>query len=781
MTVKDHPISRDDVRNIAYKYEQNLGLIAGYKGVDLARRLQACSDLVLDETVTQLRTINLGHGELLERIRQTYAEVFTLLDNDAAEARKANLELEEQTRHAEEEKTRTITGAKIKIAETEQECARKVKEAEKLLEDKSNEYDDSMKRFLEQKSQLERHVKALHRVFLDFQKDAVYLTLEELKQEVARANQKTDEKNEEIRVLENALNQWKEQYQEMDMDQKSLDQKLKELRQELQDAQETNVKLLHQLDFLKMKIADGDVDDPEVLSQLGSGSLDKGGTARKGGKNARNSPGLLSGSIWLAVYQRLSAMGANLSHFIERMTGKTSAWEDEIADRDEQALLGNDGEAIAWTIARKVDQVNNIVEAATQMSGAVGQRKQDASITDTGRFLRYFSCGIAGEAPAEIRGRINVYTEIRRIWQAKYLSDKWNSRSSRPLLRFPEFVVCYYFKDDANISTSLHHCKKLWKSIKGMKAPEVQLFRRFLKEKYTLDELSFFLEMRHGLVGLPCIRTDEPGLLSVPLNSCRELMARVLGAFSPVASLVGDEAQKLADQNGNINYAVFLGLFIKFYAGEREKRKTAVKLIYNSRKLASGSDDPMVLEVFVTMVQSLGYRGPLESMLELFRHSRLLSGGEITLTGIWQAMDELGVHFSSIDIPLETDYSFERSEDSRNMLLAHWAKFGQWFEGLRRPNPFFEDWVRSKLALHVRRVEQSFQLSLPGATLYAEYRRLLDEFQFFLNLMARGAQMSMTLEESQQQLEVMEGLNSVLLTFVLKAAVNRRAQVPRLP
>ena len=52
----------------------------------------------------------------------------------------------------------------------------------KEMEEKKEEYDNSMKRFLEQKAQLEEHVKALHRVFLDFQSDSVYITLEELKQ-----------------------------------------------------------------------------------------------------------------------------------------------------------------------------------------------------------------------------------------------------------------------------------------------------------------------------------------------------------------------------------------------------------------------------------------------------------------------------------------------------------------------------------------------------------------------------------------------------------------------
>jgi hypothetical protein len=45
-------------------------------------------------------------------------------------------------------------------------------------------------------------------------------------------------------------------------------------------------------------------------------------------------------------------------------------------------------------------------------------------------------------------------------------------------------------------------------------------------------------------------------------------MTRTLGAFSPIASIVGDEAERLLDQGKMINYATFLDLFMKFYSAE---------------------------------------------------------------------------------------------------------------------------------------------------------------------------------------------------------------------
>jgi hypothetical protein len=141
---------------------------------------------------------------------------------------------------------------------------------------------------------------------------------------------------------------------------------------------------------------------------------------------------------------------------------------------------------------------------------------------------------------------------------------------------------------------------------------------------------------------------------------------------------------------------------------------------------------------------------------------------------MFQTMDDLNIHFSSLDVPLENDLSFDRSEAARQMIVSHWAKFGQWFEGLRRSETISDSWVKGMLVLQVRKVEQSFQLNLPASTLFAEYKSLLDLFQFFLGLLARGSPVPMPLEGSNSILESLEVLNEMLLNFVVHSGSQQK-------
>lgn len=783
---KDIPITRDDVKQLALKYDTNVGIVAGYKGVELAQRLQAINDLLLDEIVNQLRVINLGQAELLERCRQTYAQIFTILDDDAASSRRMIVELRDRTTKAEEDKARAIEDANTRIAAAESECKRRVDEANTQLENKMIEYDESMKRYLEQKAQLEDHVKALHQVFLDFQSDAVYLTLEDLKNKLSQAELKIEQKVEEVNMLQTAIFKWKRQHQEMEESNKGLEDVIAKLREQLKDSQNKNSQLERQIEMLKLEMEDGisesnsDDDDDSIVqsSPLASAVMGPGmsllapGSSKKK-RMYRRRAGTGTGdhivlSPWIHIHQKLGDIGSVVSQFLETVTNKPVMWNDQSSDKNEALLLAGDINKTQQLLVQKVDQVAQITDCLKQVEGKLVS-KQDNQTTgeEGGRFVGYFSHGITAPSEPEGKEKFFIFTEIRRILQAKYLADKWNHRANRPLTRMPEFVIMYYYKDDNKIGTALHMAKRLWKACKGSKSTEVKMFRKFLKEKYTLDELTFFLEMRHGLLGLPVVKDREESLIKIPYSSCKALMDRILGAFSPIASLIGDEAEKLLDKSKNIDYALFLQVFLNFYAKEREKRRTAVRLMVTSRKNAGGGNNPIVFEVFAAILQSLGFKGSIEQMLEFYRCARGFSGGDITLNGVLEAMDDLNIHFYSIDIPMEDDLSFEKTEVSRQMVLTHWAKFGQWFEGLRRSTATMDTWVRSQLILQVRKVDQAFQLALPASTLYAEFRSLLDIFQFFLGLLSRGSQVPMKCEQSEKQLELIEQLNDQLLQFVL--------------
>ena len=199
---RDAPPKEEDVRGLMANYKKDLALVAGYKGVDLATQKQAVNDLMIEELINQLRVINLGQAELLEMSRKCSAEVFSLLFDDAAKSRKEIIRLKEETQKAIIDKNNAINQCNIRIQEAEDEANNKVEEMKNELTKKMEEYDNDMKSFLDQKQKLEDHVKALHHVFLDFQSDAVYLKLEEVKQSAAKVQAKIAENQQDISRLQ---------------------------------------------------------------------------------------------------------------------------------------------------------------------------------------------------------------------------------------------------------------------------------------------------------------------------------------------------------------------------------------------------------------------------------------------------------------------------------------------------------------------------------------------------------------------------------------------------
>lgn len=803
IVTRDKSPTRDDVRILDYKFEKNIEMVSGYKGVELAQRLQAVNDMLLDELVSQFRVLNLGQGKLLEKSRNVYAQIFQILDDDSQKSAKRIIELKEIAVKAEEDRNKAQEEANNRIAKAEAECQSKINEAQEKLEAKMNEFDENMKEFLEQKTQLENHVKALHHVFLDFQSDAVYLTLEELKNQLNTANSRAEKKEELNLQLQEAINKWKAQYQEISDSKKQAEEACTELRQQLQAAQDKNEQLQRQIVFLKADLeacqesdSDSESDSQpnekeKTLSELKSYSSpmvnqqpdaiqnstpnksEKFTTPVRQSKPRRNksSHSFRFGNTtpFISVHQKLCKVSSILSQFIENSTGDSMLSSDKKSDEDEMQLLQGDFTKTERIIEEKVDKVMMVAECLNQIEGQDNGYAGNARIKEP-RFLQFFSRGISTPFPAHLIEEKNVFCTIRKIMQAKYLQDKWNQRSNRPLMRLPEFIVSFFYKDDKRIGTSLHLCKKLWESIQNSESIEIRLFYDFLVEKLTLDELTFFLEMRHGLVGLPLVQSSDPPNILVPYKKCTELMDRVLGAFSPISSLIADDAQKFVDK-GKIDYAVFLDLFIKFYSSEREKRREAVKLMLQSKRYSTDGETPIVLEIFISIIQSLGFQGSFEQVMEFYRESRVISGkgGDVSLDGFMRAMDEMNIHFYSIDVPFDNDMSFETSEASRQMIRSHWTKFSQWFEGLRRSTTTLDSWVRSQLIIQVRHADQTFQMNYPPSTLYGEMRNLLDLLQFALGLIARGSNVPMKLDLSEKQLVLLEDLNDLLLKFIVNA------------
>ena len=335
-----------------------------------------------------------------------------------------------------------------------------------------------------------------------------------------------------------------------------------------------------------------------------------------------------------------------------------------------------------------------------------------------------------------------------------------------PPLRFPEFVVSYFCKDNENMFTALQRCGRLWHFVRYHKIPEIKLFRKFLLEKFTVDELSFFLELRMNLIGLPPVVDDEEPVLTVSFAKFKEAVKKVLGSFSPVSTTIIKQAEKLLlNGNENIDYAEFCLILISFYESERRKRRNAIRLMFQSKRF-NGSDGHIDFENFHAMVQSLGFRGSIEDIFELFRESTLIGSGDLTIDSMLTAMDNLSFHFYTIEFPARLNSKNDLVALTKKDLLFHWQQFSVWFEGFKTQRENFDTWATSRLVAKINDVDKLFKANAPVPNLFSEYRSLLDMFQFLLDVMAKGKTFKMGIHMAERELTILENLVDLLVTFV---------------
>lgn len=781
---RDQPPTRDYVQGLLTNYTKNLDLVDGYQGVDLASQMQSVNDLMLEELINELRVANLGQAKLLELFRQSTAKVFNLLYEDAALSRKENIRLKTETQLAIDDKNTAIAQCNLRIQNSEEEAARKIAEKERKLQTKMAEYDNDMKNFLEQKQKLEDHVKALHHVFLDFQQDAVYLKLEELKQEVQKNQQKLTEKDEDIVRLQMAIQKWKTIHAEQQKKQSDLEDANQILREQLQGEQLSLMQLQRQYDNLKADydaLVNGVPEDltksQELLkeiNELTAGqekednhvSLASLSPTRRRIMTA-SSPNF-DGTQFIQVYHKLAKVEIQISKFIENASGQPPQFSKTSDDANEMKLVsGNPDVALS--------AVTNKAEDLSELSSILNEVKVGGYMAGrTCRFAQFFSSGIAGKPAMKTENQVNLYHVIRRLFNAKYLADKWNLRGNKSVTPFPEFVLSYFYHEEGRMSFALHECKKFWEKLvkeeQDQKCPpEIKLFMRFLREELTVDELTFFLHIRYRLLGLQKLKDEEPEYVKIPFGLCVELLDTILGTLSPIKEGVAKQAERLSEK-GIIDYADFMTVFVEFYRNQRMQRREAIKIMITSKKFSNDIETVITLELFISMMQALGFQGSIEELLELYKFSFLFGNGEISVEGVLRAMDHLSVHFYCIDIPVEVDRSMESSELARQMVQEHWLKFGQWFDGLRKSNQI-DSWAKSLLTSRVRKVEQAFQQNLAAPTIFHALRDLYDNMQYILAIIIRGVPKPLDKDTAEKHLKLLESLS----TFLMDVAVEAKA------
>ena len=335
------------------------------------------------------------------------------------------------------------------------------------------------------------------------------------------------------------------------------------------------------------------------------------------------------------------------------------------------------------------------------------------------------------------------------------------------LLRFPEFVISYFCKDGENMFTALSRSARIWRAVQDTDIPELKMFRDFLKEKLTVDELSFFLEARNSLLGQKNPTEDDPQITNVQFKKCTEFMSNILGAFSPILTTVTQEAQKFC-VNGYIDYAQFLLILTSFYQNERIKRRKAIRLMIESKSIGKEDESTIDFETFVGMVQSLGFKNSMNDIFSLYREATLQGNGTLSLDSILAGMDSLSFHFYTIEVPLSSTKKLDLTQLSRKQLLQHWIRFGSWFTAFKQPMPEFDSWLKSQLISHVRKVDQAFKANSQAPVLYTEYRELLDFFQFALDVLARSQNVPMPPQKSERHLSLLENIIDLLVTFIVR-------------
>ena len=771
-STSDHYASRSEVIDILNKYDTQIQSITGSNDVEIANQLQCFTDLLLDQLSSQLRSECVERSMIVERARESYASVFTILQDDGERAKKRIKELENQNTSIEENLTKVIDTSTERVNEARENCARQIAEMKAEMDAKIEESEASTKQYKTEKENLEKHVNALHSVFLEFQSDSVHMKLEDLKQKHEQLERKIKNKDTEISKLKSHINKLQKQLQDEENKKNLTEQANNELRKKMQIAITNSNRLQRKLELQNMDGTNDKEEEEEKHQEVPDlpskdPLVDNQFVPHQFGRKKRSTNSPIDPSPFIHLFHKLEKVCDRLVDISQRLKVSQEINLDEGDIEHTEILLSGIPTLMVRELEKKVDESLRILETIETIDFKnLGSNENGTFKQNEPRFLQFIRLHNIDNNQSDLKTSMNIFTAIRQIFQAKYLSDKWHQRMGKKPIRFPEFIVSYYSKEDDNLFTSLQRSARLWRIVQKSKSLECKLFTKFLIENYTVDELTFFLEIRYALLGLPSIDEDAPPLINIPFVRCKNLLQKVLGAFSTALQTITWELEKLVSGD-YIDYAAFSTVLLKFYKGERRKKRSAISYMFQSNQFSRGSIS-LDLESFTSMIQSLGVQSSIEEIFEIYRESILMGNGEITIDSLLKAMDNLSIHFYSIDTPLFTSIKSLSTELTRQQLLTHWIRFNSWFDGFRRPLTNFDSWLRIKLVNQVRIVDQIFKNNNPIQTLYTEYRNLLDFFQFSLEVLARGQKEPLPSNKSERHLQLLENLIDLLITFLLE-------------
>lgn len=738
-TSKDHYASREEILDVSKKYDKQIRTITASNDVERALALQSATDLLLDEISTQLRAECREQCDLLEKARSMYASIFIILQQDGEKCRDDIADLEKQKLNLEENLTKVIDNATERVKETQIECQRRIEENRLEIEQKKEEYDSSMKRFLEQKMKLEEHVRALHRVFLDFQNDSVYITLEDLKSKLNKTEKKVSDKEAEIQTLKTEISKIKRENSEKIS---TLTKANEELRGQLNKVivEQRRRKLEFHLNHLEEE----------------EGNEDK---SKKKREHSDATP-------YLRASQKMNRVHDKIIDFLERTKNTHGEMKDNNSEEIDKLLLSGDPTLMIRAVDLKANECAAIADCLDNVI-IDNDNKKANHVLNIPRFLQYIAPHNINPAITREKPNFCVEALIRQIFQAKWLSEKSAKRKGieQSKLRFPEFVISYFSQEGQTLFLALNAAARLWRAVAASKVPELRLFRRALKEKITQDEMSFVLDVRYALLGLPNIQTEEPQIIYVSKEKCQEIVSLIFGQYSPSLPQINTALDK-GYSGDKIDYALFITVLLDFYQSERRKRRNAVRLMFQSKRFVV--DDQIDFENFVAMLQSLGFNDNISVIFELYREAWLLGSGTITIDSFLKAMDTSAFHFYTIEIPSSIGRKEMITQIPRPDLLKHWIRFSVWFEGFKKPVSNLDTWLKSTIVHLVKTVEKDFKLPTPASQLFVDYTDLLLQFQYMLIGESRGQNEPLSTEKSERLLLLLENSCDLILSYILR-------------
>lgn len=701
-----------------------------------AKSIQSITDQVLDEISVQLSAECRQQSEIIDKARENYAAIFALYDGEWEQHEKDIDRLQITNNDLEQNLNKLIETSTERMRAAEERYNKQIADMKLDLEQRKEDYDSNMARFMMEKNQLEESVAALHKAYRLFQSDSVYMSVEELKQKIDSLEKKVKQRDNEIQKMHTMIGRHRTILAEKDQQIRLLEEANSDLKLKLQTALSQQNRLQRALEIRNYAGVEEDR-DPDVVP---SDSLS-----------------------YINVLQYLGQIADKISFFISSNSRISVALPDDDVER---AMMSENPALMIRTIEQRAEDVVQLVGNLDALEVTTGPKESRPSETKP-MILQYLSSHLS----TSVRGqRYNPLGHVRELFQAKYVSDMVERRGGRETIRFPEFIILFFLREEDGLFNALQHAARLWQSVEDAKNTELKLFKKFALEGCTDDELSFFLQARFALLGLPPVTEEDPEEIVVSRSVCRQLVENLFGKFGPSYEPIVEKLGRIA-KGDLIEYAAFLKVLLDYYQRERLKRRNAVRLMYQSKRYGQPGN-AIDFEKFFAMVRSLGYKGELNRVFVLYREAQLIGHGEITLESMLEAMDQLAFHFVTIDQTVTSALFRQEATFRKRIIFNHWMRFAPWFEAFKAASLRVPDWINREIAKVVAETEVVLHEHHRPDELFEKYRKLLDYTQFILSALESGASWERKEENVERQLLILENLVDALIVAAIPVNPN---------